>query len=123
MEYGKLTNTCINSFSVWEVATGRCMKTFEFGGVVRWVEWCPNKSLALVTVAVDTDLYIINPDVGDKLVVKKTDELLAEAPQQGEYKPSDRVSVAVQWEPVDQEKWDKGIRIIIRHFKTIHQVQ
>jgi len=109
-------------FIVWEISTGRCMKTFEFGGVVRSVEWCPNKSLALVAVAVDSDLYVINPDVGDRLIIKKTDSLLAEAPQQGEYRPSERVNASVQWEPVDPEKWDKGIRIIIRHFKTIHQV-
>jgi len=76
----------------------------------------------LVAVAVDNDLYIINPAVGDKLVVKKTDSLLSDNPEQGEYRPSERVTTAVQWEPLDEEKSNKGIRIVIRHFKIIHQV-
>ncbi|ODM96933.1 Ribosome biogenesis protein BOP1 [Orchesella cincta] len=107
---------------VWEIATGRCMKTFEFGCVIRWVEWCPNKSLSLLAVAADSDVMLINPGVGDKLIIEKTDLLLSETPDQGDYHPSERVKGAVQWEPVDEEKWSKGIRILIRHFKNVNQV-
>jgi ribosome biogenesis protein ERB1 len=39
---------------VWEVATGRCLKTWTVGGVVKSVAWCPNSALSLVAVAVDT---------------------------------------------------------------------
>jgi hypothetical protein len=39
---------------VWEVATGRCLKTWSVGGVVKSVAWCPNSALSLVAVAVDT---------------------------------------------------------------------
>jgi ribosome biogenesis protein ERB1 len=39
---------------VWEVATGRCLKTWAVGGVVKSVAWCPNSALSLVAVAVDT---------------------------------------------------------------------
>lgn len=112
-------------FTVWEIATGRCMKTFGFEGIVRWVEWCPNKAVTLLAVAVDLDVCIINPGVGDKLVVEKTDALLKEGPA-GEVDPSavpEKVSAVVQWEPVDEEKWDKGIRILIRHFKKVNQVR
>ena len=33
--------------------TGRCLKTFEFGGVVKSVAWCPNEALSLVAVTLD----------------------------------------------------------------------
>lgn len=108
--------------TVWEIATGRCMKTFSFEGVVRWVEWCPNKSLCLLAVAADSDVMLINPGVGDKLIIEKTDLLLSESPDQCDYHPSERIQGAVQWEPVDEDKWEKGIRILIRHFKNVNQV-
>jgi ribosome biogenesis protein ERB1 len=101
------------------------MKTFELGGgesaVVRSVEWCPNKSLSLLAIAIDSDVFLVNPGVGDKLVVKKTDTLLKDELDQGDYKAGDKVSNAVTWEPVDELKWAEGIRVVIRHFKRIHQ--
>lgn len=99
------------------------MNTFTFEGVVRWVEWCPSKALSLLAVAMDSDVMLLNPGVGDKLIVEKTDLLLSETLDQGDYHPSDRLQSAVTWEPVDEEKWDKGIRILIRHFKNVNQVQ
>ena len=39
---------------VWEIQTGYCMKTFEVGGVVRSLMWCPNRALSLLAVAVES---------------------------------------------------------------------
>ena len=39
---------------VWEIQTGYCMKTFEVGGVVRSLVWCPNRALSLLAVAVES---------------------------------------------------------------------
>ncbi len=72
-------------FSVWEIATGRCFKTFEVKGTVRCVSWCPNSAIALVAAAVDNNVYLINPGVGDRLVQAKTDEILKEMPAQTDY--------------------------------------
>lgn len=58
------------------------MKTVPAGGVVRSVAWCPNQSLSLVAVAADRKCLLINPGLGDNLVVEKTDTLLQEAPPQ-----------------------------------------
>lgn len=80
--------------------------------------------MCLLAVAAESDLFLINPGVGDKLVVKKTDALLQDGVEQGDYKANEKVANAVTWEPVatDDSKWAKGTRIIIRHFKRIHQV-
>lgn len=72
-------------FVVWEIATGRCFKTFEVNGTVRCVAWCPNSSIALVAAAVDQFVYLINPGVGDRLVQAKTDEILKEIPPHNDY--------------------------------------
>lgn len=68
-------------FSVWEIATGRCVKTIPCGGIIRSVAWSPSKSLSLIAVAADKKVILINPGVGDKLITKKTDELLELIPQ------------------------------------------
>ncbi|XP_012525411.1 ribosome biogenesis protein BOP1 homolog [Monomorium pharaonis] len=106
---------------IWEVNTGRCLKTIPCGGVIRSVAWRPNQAMSLIAVAADKKVLLINPGVGDNLITSKTDQLLEIIPQ-SEIIVSDRVQCAVQWEQVDGEHWSNGIRIILNHFKTVKQV-
>lgn len=76
------TVSYLSLFSVWEIATGRCLRTIPVGGVVRSVSWCPNQALALIAVAADRKVLLVNPGVGDHLVCSKTDALLDEPPEQ-----------------------------------------
>lgn len=75
-------NVDFSNIAVWEVATGRCFKTFEVQGVVRCVAWCPNSSLSLVAAAVDENVLLINSGVGDRLMQAKTDGIMKEALEQ-----------------------------------------
>lgn len=68
-------------FLVWEISTGRCIKTIDTGDIVRSVAWCPNAKISLIAVASGQRLILLNPKVGDKMLVKKTDEILIEAPK------------------------------------------
>lgn len=67
--------------TVWEVSTGRCVKTVPCGGVIRSVAWCPNQAVSLIAVAADKKVLLINPGVGDRLITSKTDDLLEIIPQ------------------------------------------
>lgn len=67
--------------TVWEVSTGRCLKTVPCGGVIRSVAWCPNQTISLIAVAADKKVLLINPGVGDDLISSKTDQLLEIIPQ------------------------------------------
>jgi len=67
--------------TVWEVSTGRCLKTLSCGGVIRSIAWCPNQAISLIAVAADKKVLLINPGVGDDQVTSKTDELLEIIPQ------------------------------------------
>ena len=49
---------------------------------MRSVSWCPNQALALIAVAADRKVLLVNPGVGDHLVCSKTDSLLDEPPEQ-----------------------------------------
>lgn len=37
---------------VWEISTGRCMKTLNVGGTVKSIAWNPNPSVCLVACVV-----------------------------------------------------------------------
>lgn len=67
---------------VWEISTGRCLRTIPVGGIVRSIEWNPNKALSLIAVVADRKLLIINPGVGDHVVISKTDSILSTPPVQ-----------------------------------------
>nr|NVI69943.1 putative ribosome biogenesis protein BOP1 homolog [Cucujiformia] len=106
---------------IWEVNTGRCLKTIETDDVVRSVEWCPNAALSLVLVASGKRVMLINPHVGDYLVCSKTDSVLQEAPSL-ESVMSERVRTCVQWSQPDDDLNRRGVRLMLTHFKEVTQV-
>jgi len=109
------------SMKVWEMSTGRCLKTWDMGGVVKSVAWCPNSALSLLAVAVETVVYLINTGLGDKLVNTRTDELLGEEPDNSGYVPPARVSQAVKWSG-PEESSPPGTLVMVTHFKPVKQV-
>lgn len=55
------------------------------------------------------------------MLIKKTDDLLAEAPNV-ETIESERIKTAVQWATGEKEEQELGVRVVITHFKPIRQV-
>jgi len=110
------------TIKVWEIATGRCVKTFEVNGTVRCVTWCPNSAISLIAAAVDQYVYLLNPGVGDRLIQAKTDEILKQSPDQAEYMIPARVRAVLSWDEPDKAQWAKGFRLILTHFKQVKQV-
>nr|NVI69871.1 putative ribosome biogenesis protein BOP1 homolog [Cucujiformia] len=109
------------TIKIWEVNTGRCLKTIKTDDVVRSVEWCPNASLSLVLVASGKRVLLINPHVGDYLVCSKTDSVLHEA-SSIEAVMSEKVRSTVQWSQPEEELFKRGVRIMLTHFKEVSQV-
>lgn len=118
-----VTGSDDNTVKIWEISTGRCMRTFNTKGVVRSVAWCPSAKLSLIAVASDKRCILINPYVGDiKLSAKKTDDILAEAPVSDRIE-NEKLKVAVQWSSeIPEDEYKDGVRIIINHFQEIKQV-
>jgi len=109
------------TFKIWEISTGRCLKTWDVGGVVKSIAWCPNNALSLIAVAVESKILLINTGVGDKLVNDRTTELLSEAPDNSGYTESARMSGAVKWEAPTPES-PAGTLVVVNHFKAVKQV-
>uniref|UniRef100_A0A1Q3EX42 Ribosome biogenesis protein BOP1 homolog n=1 Tax=Culex tarsalis TaxID=7177 RepID=A0A1Q3EX42_CULTA len=116
-----VTGSDDQTIKIWEVSTARCIKTIPTGDVVRSVAWCPNVKISLIAVASGKRTLLINPHVGDSLISKKTDDLLAEAPKH-EVVDNERISTAVQWVEIAEEEHKAGFRIVINHFREIKQV-
>ncbi|XP_049824636.1 ribosome biogenesis protein BOP1 homolog isoform X1 [Aethina tumida] len=106
---------------IWEINTGRCLRTVKTDGIVRSVEWCPNSALSLVLVASANRVLLINPKVGDTLVVSKTDDVLKESPN-SDVVVSERIRTTVEWSEPDEEQYERGYRIVLKHFKEVTQV-
>nr|MBE5724372.1 putative ribosome biogenesis protein BOP1-like protein [Cucujiformia] len=110
-----------NTIKIWEVNTGRCLKTIKMDDVVKSVEWCPNASLSLVLVACGKRVYVINPHVGDYLVCSRTDSVLQEA-ESLEPVMTEKVKATVQWSKPQEDMFSRGVRIVLTHFKEVSQV-
>lgn len=108
---------------IWEVQTGYCLQTFTMPGVIKSIQWCPNKALSLLAVACENMVVLISAGVGDKVVVDQTEELLKEAPDNTGYIPPERVKNAVTWSlPEKTDKVPKSALIVLKFFKTVKQV-
>ncbi|KAK3085887.1 hypothetical protein FSP39_010022 [Pinctada imbricata] len=104
----------------WEISTGRCMKTIKVGSAVKCVAWNPNPDVSLVAVTIDQLVLLLNPGLGDKVLVNNTDNVLSsyESPDES----STSVKTSVEWEVYDDTKYEKGYRIGLPHPKEVTQV-
>ncbi|XP_059177727.1 ribosome biogenesis protein bop1-like [Physella acuta] len=106
------------TMKLWEVATGRCMKTLKLGGKVTYVAWNPNPDVNLVAAVVGTDVILINSGLGDKLLCSSTDSTLNRFEDNGDNAGKKSV---VDWSTYDLIEQDKGLRIKIVHSKNVVQ--
>ena len=124
---------------LWEVQTGRCMKTLRFqsttdasssttksSAVIRCVAWSPNAALSLLAVAVDTSVVIVNTGLGDKVIISNTDDILAKADEKSDAAEEDDSKKApAAWTTFDANSADasvQGFRVKITHAKPVSQV-
>ncbi|MBN3321804.1 BOP1 protein, partial [Atractosteus spatula] len=101
----------------WEVSTARCMKTLEVEGAVKSVAWNPNPAICLVALTLGQKVVVVNPGLGDRLVSSATDQLISSYEEQEEQKPQ-----PVQWIVPEGKDFEKGLRLIISHPKSVKQV-
>ncbi|KIZ07232.1 block of proliferation 1 [Monoraphidium neglectum] len=52
------------SLRLWEVTTGRCTRTWQLGGPVASLAWCPNAALQLLSAAVGSTVVLLPSGLG-----------------------------------------------------------
>ncbi|KFK37303.1 hypothetical protein AALP_AA4G239700 [Arabis alpina] len=102
------------SVRIWEVETGRCLKTWQFDEAVKCVAWNPLSDFSILAVAMGRDLIILNTELGTDEEQSNIKELLnlGNLPEQSAY-----VAAIVTWLP---DELYGGIKI--RHFKNISYI-
>ncbi|XP_025076239.1 ribosome biogenesis protein bop1-like isoform X1 [Pomacea canaliculata] len=108
----------------WEEITGRCWRKVDVGGKVSSVAWNPDPNLCLVAVAVNTSVILINPRLGDKLIVSNTDSSVLSFGQEEDNSTVAEKKLPVNWIPSDLNLNDykAGILLRVEHNKEVSQV-
>ncbi|KAI8611552.1 NUC169 domain-containing protein [Chytriomyces sp. MP71] len=103
------------SVRVWEVLTGRCVSKWVFEEAVQDVKWNPNVAFSILAVAVETDVFLLNPGVASKEVDAATDDVFVniwgvEAPSK------------MDWKRPSAASYGKGHRVILNFAKNVTSV-
>ncbi|GFO32937.1 ribosome biogenesis protein bop1 [Plakobranchus ocellatus] len=101
---------------IWEIATGRCMKTISLTGKILYVAWNPNPSINLLAASVGSYVMLINPSIGDKLLCSNTDSMLDGFAEEGSVSEN---KSPVNWSTFDGSDRDKGLRLKVAHEQEI----
>uniref|UniRef100_H2Z1B3 Ribosome biogenesis protein BOP1 homolog n=1 Tax=Ciona savignyi TaxID=51511 RepID=H2Z1B3_CIOSA len=97
---------------VWEVSTARCVREVSLGKnqPIKCLAWCPNPSVCLLAIAVESTVVILNPYIGDRLVATATDNLLQSFEEEEEGGEEKR------------PEFRDGQRLVITHPKVVSKV-
>jgi ribosome biogenesis protein ERB1 len=107
---------------LWEVDSGRCMKTLQVDGTPHSVAFNPSRDLSLLAISVASKVYVINHGMDDRLVSMTTDTALSTATTSGSSNTSGSSSV-VEWMTESEEnKREEGFRFCLSHPKPVKQV-
>ncbi|XP_013404052.1 ribosome biogenesis protein bop1-B [Lingula anatina] len=109
-----------HSVKLWEVSTGRCLNTVHIGGTVKSLAWNPNPALCLVSVCVEKAVILLNPGLGDKVVITATDNMLTS--YQSASEEEENSGLPTTWEDCEEEESMHGCRVRITHPKDVSQV-
>ncbi|XP_045192992.2 ribosome biogenesis protein bop1-like [Mercenaria mercenaria] len=108
-----------STIRVWEVATGRCMKTLHVEGRITCLAWNPNPAVCLVACTLEKTVIIFNPGMGDKLQLTNTDNMLNSYIKQEDTHDS---KVPVSWSVYEGKEYADGYRLKLSHGFEVSQV-
>ncbi|KAK9725457.1 hypothetical protein RND81_05G145000 [Saponaria officinalis] len=101
---------------VWEVATGRCIRTWEFDHAIQHVAWNPSPQLQILAVSVGPNVYIFDTKLGNDEEQKNIKDLFHFDKVNVEDKSGN--TAFISWLPDDKHG---GVKV--QHFKTVSSVE
>ncbi|KAJ3311588.1 Ribosome biogenesis protein 1 [Blyttiomyces sp. JEL0837] len=100
----------------WEVATGRCMKTWKMDHAIRAVVWNPNPAYSVLAVLSEKTTYLLNPGLSQKTSSLSTDELFANMWS------FDSSSTLIEWHKPTTTEYEQGFRAKLSFTKDVSRV-
>ncbi|KAG2183919.1 hypothetical protein INT44_008930 [Umbelopsis vinacea] len=112
---------------LWEIATGRCLNTWTFDGVIQSIAWNPNRDLCMFAVSVGHGnvTLITPPRIGSPEQISLTDEYIQQGYAAMSTAASDDKEARnpIPWikpNVSDQEKL--GYRVHLSHTQAVKQI-
>ena len=108
------------TIKIWETLSGKCMKTIQLDKPVKCVSWCPNENQRLLLASTDLELFVINPQLGNRKLVTETDNQFTGDDNKEDESKDD----FVKWIKLDEEdeQWAAGVRLVLKHKFEINQL-
>lgn len=108
------------TIKIWEVLSGKCLKTIELEKPVKCVAWCPNENLRLILASTEHEVLVINPQLGNRKLVLETDELFKLEAAAADTEQDENAN----WIKLDEddEQWKRGVRLVVKHKFEINQI-
>ncbi|CAG8477739.1 14311_t:CDS:10 [Acaulospora morrowiae] len=111
------------TMKMWEITTGRCVKTWEVKETVYSVAWCPNKDVWAFAASFLNNVVIVSPTkISDETIFDNTVQYITSAfANIGDNEKRDKL---VEWlKPTESQK-SEGFLVILqhKHNKTIKKI-
>jgi ribosome biogenesis protein ERB1 len=99
---------------VFEIQTSRCVQVWHFDDVVQSVAWNPSKAIALIAVATENMLTLVEPKCATHLQREKVHALLSDMAGLSE-SASDKIKPLLEWRKPAGSEWEDGRRLVIQY--------
>ncbi|KAF0307472.1 Ribosome biogenesis protein bop1 [Amphibalanus amphitrite] len=110
-----------STLRIWEISTGRCMKTVEFKEPVTAVAWNPNPKLSVVAAASGKRVYMVNHGLGDRAAAASADGVFRAPPERDDTTVRSQ-KVGCAWRRASEAEWAQGIRLTINISRQCKQL-
>lgn len=100
---------------LWEVATGRNWRTWEFEGTVHSLAFNPNKALSMFAAAVGNSVYLIATGLENEGVTADTEAVFKVDAQADD-------KIGVVWSKGTAEEQKQGVRAVLKFARKVTNV-
>ncbi|KAA0191939.1 hypothetical protein HAZT_HAZT011102 [Hyalella azteca] len=113
-----------HTVKIWEISSGRCIRTLDVGDAVTCLQWNPNSRVLVLAVCVGSCVVMINPEsyLTEAAVVTRTNALFMVPPEQGDYEVNKKVQRAVTWATPSSDERQMGYRVVLKHLCPVQQI-
>lgn len=115
-----------NTVKLWEISTGRCLKTWKFESVIHSVAWNPNRELCVFAVSIGHGnvILIAPPRIGSPEQITLTDQYFQQGYAAMSTGGDDKdAKNPIPWvKPSEDDQENLGYRVQLSHTQAVKQI-
>jgi ribosome biogenesis protein ERB1 len=115
-----------NTVKLWEISTGRCLKTWKFDSVIHSVAWNPNRELCVFAVSIGHGnvILIAPPRIGSPEQITLTDQYFQQGYAAMSTSGDDKDDKnPIPWiKPSEEDQETLGYKVQLSHTQAVKQI-